>query len=48
MNTNLQVKIKNKKRYSQASKHLRMPGTNLKIIKLATSNLMQTKTFLLK
>ena len=37
---------KNKKRYSQASKHLRMPGTNLKIIKLTTSNLMQTKTFI--
>ena len=34
MNINLQLKIKKtKKDIHQASKHLRMPGTNLKTIK---------------
>ena len=34
MNINLQLKIKiNKKDIHQASKHLRIPGTNLKTIK---------------
>ena len=34
-----------KKDIHQASKHLRMPGTNLKNIKLTTSNLKQPKAF---
>ena len=33
MNIYLQMKIKKKKDLHQASKHLRMPGTNVKTIK---------------
>ena len=48
MNINLQLKIKKtKKDIHQASRHLRMPGTNLKTIKF-NINLKQTKTFLLR
>ena len=47
MNINLQLKIKkSKKDIYQASRHLRMPGTNLKLLNLTTSNLKQLKLFI--
>ena len=50
MNINFSLKIikKQKKDIHQASKHLKMPGANLKLMNLTTPNLKQTKTFLLK
>ena len=49
INVNLQLKIiKTRKYIHQASKHLRMTGTNLKTINLTTSNLKKTKNFLLE
>ena len=49
INVNLQLKIRKTRKYiHQASKHLRMTGTNLKTINLTTSNLKKTKNFLLE
>ena len=49
INVNLQLKMRKTRKYiHQASKHLRMTGTNLKTINLTTSNLKKTKNFLLE